>query len=309
MFLDDQGVRQQPAASDEGVAVVDRQGAADGFRLADCPGVDDGAVGRHGPVDVSLFRPGRRPGRRRQPDALAQSVVAFLGVGLAIVSAGRCCDVGDALDVRDQVDEGGDGARGVPVVLGAVADGRGRDLHRVGAGLKDGDLVGGKVVVAVWRHLRPLRDDDVVGLRRAHREAHGRLCRGAFQPVDVQPLADGVQHLAPRIAEKGLPSGVVEAVVEGDEHGHEPLAEDPALVAGVQRLAGSFFECSDQGVVDGRRVGCGEVDVVAVGVGLVAHAVHLLQIVLLSMLARSSKSPVCATSAARSDELRLTRGS
>jgi len=61
--------------------------------------------------------------------------------------------------------------------------------------------------------------------------------------------ADGVQHLAPRIAEERLPADVVEAVVEGNEHGHESLTEDPALVARVERLAGALFELGDDGLV------------------------------------------------------------
>ena len=46
-----------------------------------------------------------------------------------------------------------------------------------------------------------------------------------------------------------LAADVVEAVVEGDEHGHESLAEDPALVARVERLAGALFELGDDGLV------------------------------------------------------------
>ena len=91
--------------------------------------------------------------------------------------------------------------------------------------------------------------DDVSLLRRGDREAHGRLGRCAFQSFHVLPLADGVQHLAPRIAEERLPADVVEAVVEGNEHGHESLAEDPALVARVERLAGALFELGDDGLV------------------------------------------------------------
>ena len=51
------------------------------------------------------------------------------------------------------------------------------------------------------------------------------------------------------MAEERLPAGVVEAVVEGNEHGHESLAEDPALVARVERLAGALFELGDDGLV------------------------------------------------------------
>ena len=89
-------------------------------------------------------------------------------VGLAVVASCGLRQVGDALDVRDQVDQRGDGAGRIAVVLGAVVHGRGLDLDGVGASLKDGDLVGGEVVFTVRRHLCPLRDDDVSLQRRTH---------------------------------------------------------------------------------------------------------------------------------------------
>ena len=53
------------------------------------------------------------------------------------------------------------------------------------------------------------------------------------------------------IAEKGLPADVVELVVECDEHGHEGLPVDPALVAGVQWLTCALFQSGDELGVDG----------------------------------------------------------
>ena len=247
--LHDEGVGQKCAAALEGFAVVDREGLADGFLLADGLCVHDGAVGRHYPVDVSLFRARGGSLGGRQTDPLAEAVVALGGVGLAVIASGRFGQIGDGLDVGDQVDKGGDRAGCVAVELRAVAHGRGRHLHRVGASLQHSDLVGCKIVFAVRRHLRPLRNDDVFLLRRGDREAHGRLGRCAFQSFHILSLADGVQYLAPRIAEERLPAGVVEAVVEGNEHGHESLAEDPALVARVERLAGALFELGDDGLV------------------------------------------------------------
>ena len=291
MALHDEGVGQKCAAALEGSAGIDRERLGDRLGFADGFGVHDGAVGRHGPVDIGQLGAGGGSLGRSQTDPLAQAVVAFGGVGFAVIAPGGLGQVRDGFDIGDQVDEGADRSGRVAVVLLAVAHGRGRHLHRVGASLQHSDLVGSKIVFAVRRHLRPLRNDDVLVLRRREREAHGRLCRRAFQTFHVQSLADGVQHLAPGIAEKGLPADVVEAVIQSHIYGHEALTEDPALVARVQRLAGALFEGGDDRLVDGARVGGGEADVLAVGVCCVAHAVHLLH-VMFSMLARSSKSPV-----------------
>ena len=69
--LHDEAVGQKRAAALEGFAVVDREGLADGFLLADGLCVHDGAVGRHYPVDVSLFRARGGSLGGRQTDPLA----------------------------------------------------------------------------------------------------------------------------------------------------------------------------------------------------------------------------------------------
>ena len=209
----------------------------------------------------------RSPRVRREADALAQAVVALGRVGLAVVAARGGRGVGDRGHVGLEVHERGERPRkqsvpGLARLLAARRDGADRL-----AGRDDARLVRGEVDGPVARHARHRGDRDGVRLRGGELELHGGPRRRGLDALHAEALSDGVEHLAAGVAQQRLARRVVGLGHVGHEHGHEGLAEDAPLVAGVERLADAGLErCDDVGVY-GAAVHVHEVEGLVVYVG------------------------------------------